>query len=113
MGRCRCLCTSFAIAALALEARASIAVSVDLLDPTDGISMPFPGSGIVCVDVLVDVSDGDTFTVGGLRGVALNGASLVYAPDPNVPKPPPPSPFITFFTIPRGRDAPNRYPTGR
>jgi hypothetical protein len=97
-------------------ATASVTMTVDLLGPEDGISLPPPW--LVIVDVLVDVTDGDTWTAGGLRGVTMNGATLFYARDPNnhnlpiLPDPGVDRRFVTFISKPRGRDAPSRYNNG-
>jgi hypothetical protein len=58
---------SAVIALLAVSyANASGTVSVDMLSAGEGQLPPTPS--ILCVDVLVDVSDGDSWTAGGLHG---------------------------------------------
>src|SRR5262249_13580307 len=96
---------------------ASVGVTVDLLDPSDGISLPPVGSGIACVDVMVDVTEGDSWTVGAARGVAMSGATLRYAYDPNsmldlLVNPGASNRFSTFISRPRPRDGDGRYSNG-
>src|SRR5262249_49096228 len=71
------------IATLATTAVASVTLMGDRLDPGDGGHQPPPN--IVVVDVLVDVSDNDSWTAAGFGGFAMNGAQFVYARehDPN------------------------------
>src|SRR5262245_1040793 len=98
--------------AFAVSARASVTITVDRLDPSDGGSQP--PAGIVVVDVLVDVQAADRWTIGGFRGEALGGASLIYAIDPETGQPRPTNPgvdhrFVSFVSQPRPRDADARF----
>ena len=93
----------------------SITVTLDVLDPGDGGAQPPPG--VVVVDVFVDVSADDYWTAAGLRGVALNGARILYAHDPNTGEAVLVSPgtgdrFVTFASQPRPRDANGRFNNG-
>lgn len=94
--------------------RADTIVSIDKLDSTDGFPMPDPG--IVVVDVHVDVAPNDRFVGIGFRAIALNGATFVYAHDPNgdpiLSAPGVENRFATFASRPRGRDADARFRVG-
>src|SRR5262245_8863029 len=101
--------------AAASAALASVTISVDRLDPTDGGNQP--PAGVVCVDIFVHVTPGDTWTSGGIRALAQNGATLRYATDPNtganrLTNPGTNNRFVSFFSKPRARDANNRYANG-
>src|SRR5262245_35302533 len=98
--------------AAAATALASVAISVDILDPSDGGHQP-PAT-VLCVDIFVDVTTEDTWTAGGARAVAQNGASLRYATDPNtgniiLTNPGTNNRFVTFYSRPRPRDDDSRY----
>ncbi|MBI5866530.1 MAG: hypothetical protein HZB38_18835 [Planctomycetes bacterium] len=112
MGRFSGLFLTFAVCA----ARASAAVwtFADVLDPSDAEVSHFPPADVLCVDIFVDVSNGDVWTVGGVHVEALNGAALRYATDPNTSLPILTNPgvenrFVTSFSKPRGRDADARF----
>ncbi|MBI3847427.1 MAG: HYR domain-containing protein, partial [Planctomycetes bacterium] len=104
---------------MASAASASVTTTVDILDAGDGIAN-LPPSNVVVADVLVDVSDDDTWTASGVAGLAMNGATLRYGTslDPNNPvgpiltNPGTGQRFVTFFSKPRGRDADGRYTNG-
>src|SRR5437762_14207798 len=87
-----------------------------MVEPSDNIRLPPPG--LVSIDVLVAITPPDfQWTAAGLRGVALGGAALRYATDPNTGGPALTNPgtanrFVTFFTSPRGRDVNGRYTNG-
>src|SRR5262245_36597469 len=115
----RCAILAPALAALALHATASVTITVDIVDPSDGISQPPPG--ILCVDVLVDVTPGDSWTAGAVWVDAFHGARFVYAYgslDPNDPpwsglvNPGSANRFVSFVSEPRGRDADERFTDG-
>lgn len=61
-------------------AEAEITVRVDILTPEDGETAP---PGLIVVDVLVDVSESDLWTSASLRVTMSDGASLLFAEDPN------------------------------
>lgn len=93
-------------------------LSVDLLTPEDpGFGHP---PGMACVDIFVDVADTDRWTAGGIRGLAMNGATLRYArnDDPTTPEPDQVinpgtnNRFTTFVTKPRTRNGDGRYTNG-
>lgn len=107
-------------AALASSAFANVTTSVDLLDASDGITMP--PAGVIAIDVLVDADTTDVWTAGGLRGFVTPagqglGVAIRYAgaDDINTPhderlfNPGTANRFSTFFTKPRNRDANARY----
>lgn len=88
---------------------------IDRLDPADGGVQPPPDR--LVIDVYVDVSPDDVWTVAGVRGVALGGASLVYATDPasgtvRLIDPGADERFVTFVSRPRPRDATSRFTNG-
>jgi hypothetical protein len=109
----RFLATAAAVAAASV-AMADQVLSIDIYNaPADGATVEADPT-LVVVDVLTTVSAGDSWTAGGMRGVALNGASLVYALDPNTQLPTLTNQgtnnrFTTSFSEPRGRDANNRF----
>lgn len=93
-------------------------VSVDTVDPSDGISQPPPG--VVAFDVLVDIAPTDTWTAAGLVSWTFEGARFRYnyVPlDPNEPDwlypdliaPGVENRFVTFASRPRIRDADARF----
>src|SRR5262249_1973372 len=94
-------------------ASASIDVTIDKLDIGDGV--PLPPANLVVVDLYVAVSPDDAWTASQLHGETSNGATLVYAHDPNLPEyilltaPGTDQRFVTFFSAPRGRDANGRF----
>ena len=108
------LAIAFALA-VGSAALASVVVSLDILDPSDGGTQPPPG--VVCVDVYADVTDGtpplsDTWTAGGVRINAYGGATFRYATDPNgiiLNNVGIENRFTTFFSRPRPRDDDSRY----
>jgi PEP-CTERM motif-containing protein len=111
----RFLATAAAVAAASV-AMADQTLSVDIYGAGDGTTLENDPTLIV-VDVLTDVSTGDSWTAGGFRGVASGGASLVYALDPNTQQPDLTDPgtnnrFVTFFNKPRGRDLNGRFTNG-
>ncbi|GMU83494.1 MAG: hypothetical protein AMXMBFR47_33640 [Planctomycetota bacterium] len=116
----RVLRSLIAGATSAASAFASVTTTVDLVDPSDGITQPPPG--ILAVDVLIDVSPDDTWTAAGIGAEVTSigrnaGVSLRYAPDvePNSPQPNylinpgVENRFVTFLTRPRDRDSIERY----
>lgn len=91
-----------------------VAIEVDVLDDPGEGTLPPPL--VAVVDVLVDVSADDAWSAGGFRGLAVNGARLRYATDPNSGVPALFSPgaanrFVTFVSRPRPRDADSRFNT--
>ncbi|MCC6357848.1 MAG: hypothetical protein IT450_03825 [Phycisphaerales bacterium] len=108
------------IAAWSTTAAASVSLSIDLVDPTDGITQP--PAGVIAIDVLADLSPDDGWVAAGLFGVVTpvgqaEGVTLRYAPD-NEPNNPSPdyllnpgtaNRFVTFITRPRLRDGDIRY----
>jgi hypothetical protein len=90
---------------------ASVILSIDKLDPSDGIALP--AAHIAIIDIFVDVSPNDAWSVGGFSGRAENGARFVYDLDPNsqvVPTAPGMDHrFVTFFSEPSERDADARF----
>ncbi len=102
------------------SASASVTLSIDLVDPADGITQPPPG--VIAIDVLADLTPDDGWVGAGLLGVVTpvgqaEGVTLRYAPD-NEPNNPSPeyllnpgtaNRFVTFITRPRLRDADIRY----
>src|SRR5688572_8750687 len=96
-----CLALGLALASIA---SASVTVTVDLLDaPSEGM---LPPNGVACVDVLVDVSSGDSWTAGGIRVQTSPGVTLRYATDPNTQQitltnPGTSNRHRTFFSEPR------------
>lgn len=107
-------CVWPAVFLAAQVATADISVSVDKLDPSDGIPMPPPD--LVVIDVAIDVSDADAFAGIGVHAVTSNGARVEYAYDPNgtviTSAPGAGSRFVTFFSRPRQRDADSRFESG-
>ncbi|GMU83492.1 MAG: hypothetical protein AMXMBFR47_33620 [Planctomycetota bacterium] len=112
-----------AAVALAASASATVTTTVDLVDPSDGITPP--PTGVIAIDVIVDVSPDDTWTAGGIRAFVTSegdavGVRLLYAPgdDPNTPQadyllnPGIEHRFVTFLTKPRNRDASGRFANG-
>ncbi|MCC6357849.1 MAG: hypothetical protein IT450_03830 [Phycisphaerales bacterium] len=107
----------------AASAFASVTTTVDLVDPSDGITQP--PLGIIAIDVLVDVSPDDVWAAAGTRVFVTpagraDGVQLIYAP-PNEPNSPIPYPilnpgvdhrFVTFLSQPSPRDADGRYTNG-
>lgn len=99
---------------------AGVTLSIDLVDPADGIAQPPPG--VIAIDVLADLTPDDGWVAAGLFGVVTpvgqaEGVTLRYAPD-NEPNNPSPeyllnpgtaNRFVTFITRPRLRDADIRY----
>lgn len=117
----RFLAATFAIAAA--SAYANVTTSVDLVDASDGITMP--PAGVIAIDVMVDADPTDVWTAGGLRGVVTPGGqalgvALRYAgtDDTNTPhddrlfNPGTANRFSTFFSKPKNRDANGRYTNG-
>ena len=99
-------------ATAALPVLANLTVQVDKLDPTDGF--PMPENNLVVIDVSVNVSTDDAWAALGIAAFALNGATLVYAHDPNdahvlYTAPGPENRFSTFFSRPRGRNGTLRF----
>src|SRR6185295_8097341 len=68
---------AFAAAIGAPAALAQVTVSVDRLDGSEP-GTPVPAN-LVVIDVFVDVATTDVWTAAGMRGLAFNGATLVYA----------------------------------
>lgn len=109
----RFIATAVALAASS-AAMATVVVTADILDPTDGGNQP--PAGVLSVDILVDCEIG-AWTASGVRAVTSNGATLRYAADPNTGAPVLVNPgtanrFVTFFSRPRPRDADARYTNG-
>lgn len=109
--------------AVASSTFADVTTTVDLVDASDGITLP--PAGVVAVDVLVDVGADDVWTAGGLRGFVTPagqglGVALRYAGtnDSNTPhddrlfNPGAGNRFSTFFSKPRNRDTAGRYTNG-
>ncbi|MCC6359755.1 MAG: hypothetical protein IT450_13500 [Phycisphaerales bacterium] len=97
----------------AIHAGAQGVMSIDLLTPGDIGYQPIPD--LYCVDIHIDTDPADMWTASGLRGVTVNSATLVYAPDdPNTGRPMLINPgtenrFTTFFSKPRGRNSVIRF----
>src|SRR5262249_15261279 len=107
----RCICSLITIIVLALSSQASVTVSTDILSEGEGTLPPSPN--ILCIDVMIDVSATDSWTVGGLVGRTSSSATLLYAFDPNgrqlLTAPGTQNRFVTFFSAPRARDGTGRY----
>src|SRR5215813_9919763 len=110
-----------ALLAIAARTAASVTISIDRLDPSNEGAQP--PTGIVVFDVLVDVSDGDSWISGGFQAHTFNGATFRYAwaPDPNHPtwpehpllvNPGTQDRFVTFASKPRPRDGDERFTDG-
>ncbi|GMU83491.1 MAG: hypothetical protein AMXMBFR47_33610 [Planctomycetota bacterium] len=109
-----------ALIAAGTAASASVSLSVDLVDPADGITQPPPG--VIAIDILADLSPDDGWVAAGFYGLVTplgqaEGVTLRYAPD-NEPNNPSPeyllnpgtaNRFVTFITRPRLRDGDIRY----
>lgn len=99
------------IAALAAAsvARASITMSLDILDAGDPGGPP-PVDRLV-VDIFVDVSAQEYFTLGAIRGVTDWGATLIYSEGPIAPFYPPEDSdhHTTFGSAAYERDSAARY----
>ena len=74
--------------------------------------------GRFVVDIEVTVDPTDVWTAGGVAGEALNGASFVYAIDPNTGRPKATAPdtgiggrFVSFVSLPRGQTQNSRFRT--
>lgn len=100
--------------AVAAPLPASITMSIDVLDGNDP-GAPSP-TGLVVVDVGVDVSANDWFVSAAIVGRTFNGATLEYGlyPDPNNPLPTflPPgldNRFVSFGSAAYGRNDPPRF----
>jgi hypothetical protein len=96
----------------AAPAGASVTVTVDWLTPGDATEMP--PDHIIVFDVLVNVTEDDVWTAGGIACRAGTGAQILYARDPNTGAPLLVNPgtqdrFVTFFSRPRPRDAAQRF----
>lgn len=112
-----------ALLATATSAFASVTTSVDLVDASDGISMP--PAGVTCIDVFIDTTNaaGSAWTAAGIRGVVTAagqsaGVSLLYTgtDDTNTPhneglfNPGAGNRFVTFLSKPKAnRDTTGRY----
>lgn len=70
-------CVASTIAAADISIRADILTAAEEPDPP----------GLIVIDILVDVSDDDTWTATGLRITTANQARLSYAHDPNTAEP--------------------------
>lgn len=94
---------------------ASVSITVDVLDESDGGPQP-PGS-ILIVDVMVDVSPNDVWVAGGVFMTTVNGAIVRYAHDANgqpaVLNPGADDPFVTCFSRPRPRNGSERFTNAR
>lgn len=107
------LAALLACASLALPGtRASISVSIDKLDASDGF--PIPPSNLVAVDIGVTLTADDAFFGVGIRGLPANGAQIHYGYDPNSgtllrSAPGTNNRFVTFFSQPRPRNNDNRF----
>jgi len=100
----------FAAAIAAPAALAQVTVSVDRLDGAEP-GTPVPAN-LVIVDVFVDVATTDVWTASGMRGLALNGATLVYAGaggPASMLNPGLNNRFVTCLSKPRLRDADARF----
>ena len=95
-------------------------VSIDMVDPGDGV--PLPPTGTVVADLFADFGYCDEYPdhpgflcVGWLYGMALNGAELLYKSDAvgddpeDVLSPGIAEKFVTFVSLPYGRDAAARF----
>lgn len=92
-------------------------VSIDLVDPSDGITQP--PAGILALDVLVEVPLTDSFMAAWITADVRNGTRFIYgeSSDPNDPSTSYPtilSPgshdrFVTFVSRPSDRDADLRF----
>jgi len=76
-------------------------------------------AGRFVVDIEVTIDPNDAWTAGGVAGEALNGASLVYAIDPNTGRPIATAPdtgiggrFVTFVSKPLGQFEDRRFRNG-
>lgn len=109
----RAAIASIAAVFFSADSVATITVTVDKLDPSDGVPMPPPN--LVLVDVHVAPPPTAAFSSVGIRGLTANGARLVYAYDANGVVPSAPgveNRFVSFFSRPRGRDDDSRYVDG-
>jgi hypothetical protein len=63
---------------------ADLQATVDLLDPSDG--GPQAPAGVLVLDLLVDVDDGDAWTASGLAASTVGSSTIIYSDtDPNNP----------------------------
>ena len=96
-------------------------ITVDRVDPSDEISQP--PENLVVLDVLADVTDGDSWTLGAFGERTLRGSRFVYGyppEDPNTPGPRAPllvnpgtaNRFVSSVSKPRPRDANMRFRNG-
>ena len=92
----------------------SITMSIDKLDPSDGL--PLPPANIVVADVFVDVSDDQAWAGGGIFGstTAFGGAGarlvrLTHNETPVFTAPGAENRFVTFVNRPRDRDSDERF----
>jgi hypothetical protein len=110
-----------AVVSSAAGAAASITITIDRLDPSDGGAQP--PAGTVIIDVLVDLSDEDAWRSGGIHARTFNGATFQYAwesdpENPNWPAHPllldpgTEQRFATFISQPRPRDGDERFTDG-
>src|SRR5262245_38582674 len=105
----------FCLVFSSVSALGSVAISVDVLSSGEG-QLP-PSTSILCIDVMVDVTNADVWTAGGLRAETLEGVTILYDHDPysgdvRLTNPGADHRFVTFYSKPRGRDAFERFTNG-
>src|SRR5204862_182587 len=101
--------TSAVYAVLACQARATIAVSFDILDASEPGGPAPPGR--LVVDAFLDFSADSYLTAAGVTGRSLNGATLIYNSEPTLAFLPPglTDHYVTFGSAAYGRAGGNRF----
>lgn len=78
---------NLAIAAIAVTssfASADVTIRADILTAAEDPADP---PGLIVIDIMIDVTEGDAWTASGLRIATLNQARIIYADDPNSAQP--------------------------